>query len=65
MRENEAIPTANAVPMETRIAMIREAAAYANKEYMERCWVLDEKDNKKKWLWEKYDTPQVLSLIHI
>lgn len=46
--------------METRIAMIREAAAYANKEYMERCWVLDEKDNKKKWLWEKYDTPQVI-----
>lgn len=53
-------PTLKKIPLETRVDLIREAAAYANKEYMDRCWIEKDEDGFTGWRWDKYKSTRVI-----
>ncbi|QBJ02799.1 hypothetical protein MZD04_gp273 [Pseudomonas phage Psa21] len=48
-------PTVDTIPLETRVKIIAEAAAYANERYMERCWIENDAEGFTGWRWDKHN----------
>lgn len=55
-RKPKVSPASFALPMATRLEMIKQAAEYAQLKYMQSCWIKFDSDGFTGWRWEKYKT---------